>query len=579
MFSSLLHSQDHSSAESGLVQQLQTIVGRRHVLVTPNQQRRYTTGFRFGRGRVLAVVRPASLIEQWRVLQACIQADTIVIPQAANTGLTGGSTPDGETYDRDVVVISLMRLRSLQLIHQGHQVLCCPGVTLDQLEKSLAPLGREPHSVIGSSCLGASVLGGICNNSGGSLVKRGPAFTQLALYGQVDEQGQLHLINHLGIDLGPTDDPEALLHRLEKQDFRESDIHDTDASASDHDYAAHVRHIEAETPARFNADPRRLFEASGCAGKLMVFAVRLDTFPAEKQTQVLYIGTNNPDDLTEVRRHILAEFRELPVSAEYMHREAFDIAEKYGKDTFLMIEWLGTKNLPFLFGLKARVDGVTDRFKFLPNHLSDRSLQLLSHLFPSHLPKRMKDYRDRYEHHLLLKVSATGLDEARGYLQTFFTKEAHPAGDFFECTADEGKKAFLHRFAAAGAAVRYRAVHPNTVEDIVALDIALRRNDTQWVEHLPDDIQQGILSPLYYGHFLCYVFHQDYIIRKGVNCLDLEHRMWELLEQRGAQYPAEHNVGHLYVAKPQQASFYRKLDPINAFNPGIGQTSRKKHWH
>lgn len=578
MFSQPLHSTEISAGQSDLIQHLQEIVGKRHVLLTPNQQRRYTTGFRFGHGRVLAVVRPGSLIEQWRILQACIDHDLIVIPQAANTGLTGGSTPDGETYDRDVVVMSLMRLRNLQLLHRGRQVLCFPGVTLDQLEKTLAPLGREPHSVIGSSCLGASVLGGICNNSGGSLVKRGPAFTQLALYGQVDEQGKLHLVNHLGIDLGSTDDPEALLHRLEKQDIKESDIQDTQASASDHDYAAHVRHIEADTPARFNADPRRLFEASGCAGKLMVFAVRLDTFVAEKKTQVFYIGTNNPDDLTEIRRHILADFKELPVSAEYMHRTAYNIAEKYGKDTFLMIQWLGTKNLPFLFGLKARVDGFTDRFSFLPKHMSDRCLQLLSYCFPNHLPKRMQEYRDRYEHHLLLKVSADGLQEAKDYLQQFFADKAQKDGAFFECTPDEGKKAFLHRFAAAGAAIRYRAVNPKTVEDIVALDIALRRNDTQWVEHLPDAMQKQILAPLYYGHFLCYVFHQDYIIRKGVDCLALEHQMWDLLNQRGAQYPAEHNVGHLYVAKPQQADFYHELDPTNTFNPGIGQTSKKKNW-
>jgi hypothetical protein len=35
-------------------------------------------------------------------------------------------------------------------------------------------LGRAPHSVIGSSCLGASIVGGVANNSGGALVKRGP---------------------------------------------------------------------------------------------------------------------------------------------------------------------------------------------------------------------------------------------------------------------------------------------------------------------------------------------------------------------------------------------------------------------
>jgi D-lactate dehydrogenase len=178
---------------------LRAIVGRHHVLTHPSQTRRFRTGYRFGGGRVLAVIRLGNLVEQWLVLQACFRADKIVIMQAANTGLTGGSTPDGDQYDRDVVLINAMRIKVVHLIDGGRQVLCLPGATLDHLEKVLKPLGREPHSVIGSSCLGASVLGGICNNSGGALVRRGPAFTQLALFAQVDVDGQLRLVNHLGI--------------------------------------------------------------------------------------------------------------------------------------------------------------------------------------------------------------------------------------------------------------------------------------------------------------------------------------------------------------------------------------------
>ncbi|XPE64803.1 hypothetical protein ACNKHU_13125 [Shigella flexneri] len=33
-------------------------------------------------------------------------------------------------------------------------------------------------------------------------------------------------------------------------------------------------------------------------------------------------------------------------------------------------------------------------------------------------------------------------------------------GDFFVCTPEEGNKAFLHRFAAAGAAIRPRRCFP-----------------------------------------------------------------------------------------------------------------------
>ena len=562
------------SDDAELIGMFRTIVGTSNVLTDPEATRRFRTGFRFGSGPVVAVVRPGSLVEQWRVLMACVAAKKIVIMQSANTGLTGGSTPDGDNYDRGIVLINTMRIAGLHLINDGKQVVCLPGTTLFQLEKALRPIGREPHSVIGSSCIGASVFGGICNNSGGALIRRGPAFTQLALYAQLDEKGDLHLVNHLGIRLG--DDPETILERVEKGTFTQKDIeNDPSRFASDHHYADHIRDVDAPTPARFNADPQRLFEASGSAGKVMLLSVRLDTFPQEKRTGVFYIGSNDPRELEAIRRDILSQFEALPVSGEYMHRTAYDVAERYGKDTFLAIQYLGTEMLPFIFAMKGRFDALCDRLRFMPRHFSDRIMQGISRLFPDHLPKRMTAYRDRFEHHLILKMADDGIEEARSYLSSIFPTKT---GDFFECTADEGAKAFLHRFAAAGAAIRYRAIHSDQVEDIVALDIALRRNDEQWYEHLPPEIEAPILHKLYYGHFFCHVFHQDYIVAKGHDCIAIEEAMWELLDQRGAEYPAEHNVGHLYHAKPALVAHYRKLDPCNVFNPGIGRTTKLKDW-
>ena len=558
--------------DRAFIRTLKSIVGDTHVLTGDAETRRYRTGFRFGSGPVVAVVRPGSLVEQWRVLNACIAADKIVISQAANTGLTGGSTPDGDDYDRGIVIVSMLRMDKLQLIDEGRQVIAFPGATLYQLERALKPLGREPHSVIGSSCIGASVLGGICNNSGGSLVQRGPAFTELALFARREADGSISLVNHLGIRLG--NDPEAMLERLEKRGYSDADIeHDENRRAHDHDYVHHVRDIGAETPARFNADPRRLFEASGSAGRLMLFAVRLDTFPKDEVTQVFYIGTNDVKELGAIRRHILANFKSLPVAGEYIHRVAFDVAEVYGKDTYLAIQKLGTDFLPKLFAMKARYDAVAGRLKILPS--SDRVMQIASHFFPKHLPRRMTDYRDRYEHHLMLKMAGPGIEEARGYLKSLYPSAS---GDMFECTPEEGAAAFLHRFAVAGAAIRYRAVHTRDVADIVALDIALRRNDEDWYETLPPEIDGAISHKLYYGHFFCYVFHQDYIVKKGHDPIALEHAMWKLLDARGAEYPAEHNVGHLYHAKPALAEFYRALDPTNSFNPGIGHTSKLANW-
>ncbi len=561
-----------STSAADLLQQLRSIVGNPHVLTDDRSTRRYRKGHRTGEGKVLAVVRPGTLLEQWRSLQAAVAADCIVIMQAANTGLTGGSTPDGDDYDRDIVLMNTMRLQGIQVINDGQQVVCLPGATLDRLEQTLAPLEREPHSVIGSSCIGASVLGGVCNNSGGALVRRGPAYTELTLYAQVLDDGTLQLVNHLGINLGDT--PEEILSRLEQGKYSVADIiNDPERKASDPRYADDVRDVDAQTPARFNADPSRLYEASGSAGKLCIFAVRLDTFPKESST-VFYIGTNDPDELTAVRRHLLTELPRLPIAGEYIHRTAYDIGEQYGKDTFLLIDRFGTAKVPSAFAMKSRVDGFFERFGW--RGVTDRVIQAIMNRLPSHLPPRMREWRDRFEHHLLLRVSNDTAQATREFLSQQF--DGSQQGAYFECDSEEGRKAFLHRFAIAGAAIRYREAHPDSVEDIVALDIALRRNDKEWVEQLPDDMEKDIVHKLYYGHFLCHVFHQDYIVKKGVVPLDMEHRMWKLLDERRAEYPAEHNVGHLYIAKPALAGFYRKLDPTNTFNPGIGHTSRRKWW-
>ncbi|WP_375543892.1 hypothetical protein [Ruegeria conchae] len=42
-------------------------------------------------------------------------------------------------------------------------------------------------------------------------------------------------------------------------------------------------------------------------------------------------------------------------------------------------------------------------------------------------------------------------------------------------------------------------------------------------------------------------------------------------KQTRAEFPAEHNVGHLYAAKPDLATFYKWIDPTNSMYPGIGK--------
>ena len=72
--------------------------------------------------------------------------------------------------------------------------------------------------------------------------------------------------------------------------------------------------------------------------------------------------------------------------------------------------------------------------------------------------------------------------------------------------------------------------------------------------------------------------HQDYILKPGSDAAAVKHALLAYLDGKGAEYPAEHNVGHLYPAKEALANFYRAQDPTNSLNPGIGKTTKKKHW-
>ena len=80
-------------SENNFIDQLADIVGKPNVLVNDNQTEHYRTGFRSGEGDALCVVFPTSLVQQWQIVKACVAADKILIMQAANTGLTEGSTP------------------------------------------------------------------------------------------------------------------------------------------------------------------------------------------------------------------------------------------------------------------------------------------------------------------------------------------------------------------------------------------------------------------------------------------------------------------------------------------------------
>ena len=189
----------------------------------------------------------------------------------------------------------------------------------------------------------------------------------------------------------------------------------------------------------------------------------------------------------------------------------------------------------------------------------------------------MNAFRDRFEHHLLLRMGGAGIAEARAYLAAAFPSATRRRLRMHARGGQGRLPPPLRRGGRGGAlprgasAARSRTSSPSTSRSAATTatgSSGCRPRSTRAIE-----------KKLYYGHFFCHVFHQDYVVKKGHDCLAIEHAMWKLLDERGAEYPAEHNVGHLYQAKPALADFYRSLDPTNSLNPGVGQTSKCAHWH
>ena len=191
-------------------------------------------------------------------------------------------------------------------------------------------------------------------------------------------------------------------------------------------------------------------------------------FFESKKNQVFYVGSNDVDVFWKLRREILSKFKNLPTSGDYLHRDCYDAAKKYSKDTFIVIEKLGTNFLPTLFELKRKVDHLSKKTSFLPNNLSDKLMQFMSKFWPNHLPKRIEKYRELFEHHWIIEMSDEGIEEAQSFFKKFFKENE---GDFFECSEKEGKKAILHRFTAASAFGRYSALNEDDIWNYLYSDI------------------------------------------------------------------------------------------------------------
>lgn len=150
-----------------LLASLRTLLGTDAVVVEPHELERYEKGWRYGRGKAFAAVRPSNTEDVSRLLRHASAAGLRVVAQGANTGLVGASTPDGSG---EMLVLSLERLRrTIEVDPVDRTVTADGGVLLSSLDTALAE-----HGLLFPVDLGAdpSIGGMVATNTGGTRLLR-----------------------------------------------------------------------------------------------------------------------------------------------------------------------------------------------------------------------------------------------------------------------------------------------------------------------------------------------------------------------------------------------------------------------
>ena len=337
---SLSSKEDLGGGSGDLVAQLRAIVGDDHVHTdADSSQPLYLQGARLGSGAALAVVRPGTLQEAVHSLQAVAAAGAVVVPQGANTGLTGGSVPksSAEKYGgRECVVINMRRIRGVHTLreacddHHGEhdhiRYLCLAGTGIHTLSCLAKEQGRESHSILGSTFLNPTVAAGLAFGSGGTQMRKGPVFTERALWCSINESGEVELHDTTGLDLLVADENRTAADDNEKSNGVAEGV------ASDAErYRASICHFDESAVARFNADTTGI-DPVRSEGKVLILASVHDSFPAPRQTKLFWVSCDSLETAQRLKQKVcLADKDDLPVACEYMDRDAIDVVDEAGR--------------------------------------------------------------------------------------------------------------------------------------------------------------------------------------------------------------------------------------------------------
>lgn len=591
--------------QKSLPSALSAIVGSSNVMsgLTENSSNApYLKGARLGRGSALAVVKPQTLGEAVRCLQAVVDAGCVVIPQGANTGLTGGSVPRGEDKDglvRPRVVMSMRDLDVAFPIDGGERVVALAGVGISDLSQRVSKWfpDRESHSVLGSMFLNPTAAAGVAFGSGGTQLRKGPAYTDRALYAKVHRnkwgENVVTIVNALGIEGIEDDDfPNDSGSVVEQLDAYMKDVRGGytramgnssqskygKAQASDAEYKNRVCEDDSSV-SRYNADTRGE-DCNRSEGKVLILATVHDTFPKADKSRTFWVSFRDLDTALAFRREVLLDSpHDLPVSAEYMDRDSFDVVDTAGRFSANLIKVAGMGGMiKFLWDVKMRVEGLP--FDWAPT-IVDKILWWTNGLTPAILPSRMMEAGRNMDHHIAMTVGEFGggtLDRLVERMDKFVEKSGEEKVKVFEC-ASKGEETSLTAFRFV-AATAFRTWCVGNDAQGISVDYALPKNGgrtpalaKQGGERTADDASSAAvpIKRMRYSHFGCNVVHEDVAYGPDVDVHEAKMALKGSVEHGcGGRLPAEHGHGTEYKAPPEAQERWRRMDPLNVLNPGIG---------
>jgi D-lactate dehydrogenase (quinone) len=502
---------------------------------------------------------------------------------------------------------------------------------------------RESHSILGSTFLNPTTAAGVAFGSGGTQCRKGPAYTERALYIMITEnkwqEQQIEIVNTLEID-GFNDSDLPIGQRRKQMDtipyridtwgrwiqkgyerdmkyttpsildqMNNSSTHDGTATtyplASDAHYGKKLCRKNSTSVSRYNAD----CSGPDCCrseGKVIILATVHDTFPKPKSKKTFWVSFDSIETALEFRQQVaLDNPTDLPISMEYMDRDAFDVIDEAGRVLGNLIKYIGTSStlIRQMWNVKLYIEALP--YDSAPLWV-DQIMYRLNQYFPPILSKSIMEIGRRWDHHVMLTIGDFdngSMDRMIVRMNEFAQQRGSDKICIHECdchaaiqkNGDVATAAAINafRFVAApafrtwcvghklhGFSVDYvlpknggsipslhRSCDPTNNKTAVSKDPIGSDPNTSLEQPLP-------VKRMRYSHFACNVVHEDLAYDIGVDIDTAKHNLKYVIEHEcSGKLPAEHGHGTEYIAPPTTQERWKRMDPLNIFNPGIGGLS------